>query len=175
MSESDSVSHKTVVTTSGTTVKSWGHSFNTGTGDGSKNWIINLILQLFCLCVGILLIGVGIARFFPVVQFSIGSNGSFTYNVLSVVVGIYEIIFGVIVSVCCIFFPKFVSMYLGFFRVYWGRGLFFIFLSALVLTNAVINIIFGIVLFICGIFLVIISFISSVPPPRPIIDCVLTD
>jgi hypothetical protein len=107
MSDSDSVSHKTVVTTSGTTVKSWGHSFNTGTGDGSKNWIVNLILQLFCLCVGILLIGVGIARFFRVVQFSIGSNGSFTYNVLTVVVGIYEIIFGIFVSVCCFFFPKF--------------------------------------------------------------------
>ncbi len=65
-------------------------------------------------------------------------------------------------------------MYFGFFRVYWGRGAFFIFLSCLVLTNAIINVILGALLLIFGIAFVVFAFLPFMPPPRPIVD-VFTD
>ena len=112
-------------------------------------------------------------RFIPVVQYTFtgkSETGKLFYSVLHVVISVYIIIFGVFIALFAIFFPSIVSVYFGFYRVWWGRGLLFIFLSGIVLTNAIINVATAVLLLVFGIIFIVLHFIPIIPSPKPLIN-----
>ncbi len=87
-------------------VKTWGHHFNRGTGNKTYDIVINIILQLISLIIGFLLLALGVLRFFPVVQYTFNGKASTKFDVINVVIAVYVIIFGIMIMIFSLFFPK---------------------------------------------------------------------
>jgi len=70
-----------------------------------------------------------------------------------------------------LFFPVFAVNYFGFFQYWLGRGFFFLFFGALMLSYGIggltLTLITAIVLIIVGCIYFIIHFITQVPRPQP--------
>ncbi|KAG2183328.1 hypothetical protein INT43_006333 [Umbelopsis isabellina] len=65
--------------------------------------------------------------------------------------------------------PILTQEYFRFLCIYRGRGLVFFFFGCLVLAKDVLNIIVGTLTLCLGLFYVILSFISSIPPPNSLV------
>ncbi|KAL9643437.1 hypothetical protein ABK040_010052 [Willaertia magna] len=138
-----------------------------------RNFFINIALQIINLCVGIALIVVAILRFVGVGQ-SLVTGGNFALNVALVILGIYMILFGLLIILFTLFFPRILLAYFGFYQKWIGRGLFFIFLAGIAVSDAIMSIVLAIVVAIVGIIYCVFQFIPIIPPPRALIP-IFTD
>jgi len=72
--------------------------------------------------------------------------------------------FGLLIIIFTVVFPPQIGRYFGFYQTYFGRGLFFIFLGVLILTNVVLNIVTCCLLAVLGIMFMIFSILSCIAP-----------
>lgn len=108
--------------------------------------------RLVNLAVGVIMILGGISQFFPV-----------TFQGL--VIGIYVIIFGCAVGLLEFQIPPQVSRYASFMFSFIGRGIFYIFVGCIMLSDNVLKAIAGSLVAIVGVGYVALEFVPSIEPP----------
>ncbi|KAM9884999.1 Golgi apparatus membrane protein tvp15 [Verticillium dahliae] len=87
----------------------------------------------------------------------IGSQG--------IIVGVYVIIFGLCKQIAEFRVPPQVSRYASFLFSFLGRGVFYIFIGSILLSDNVLRIIAGSIVGIIGVSYVVLEFIPQIEPP----------
>ncbi|MCJ1369126.1 Late Golgi vesicles protein [Loxospora ochrophaea] len=95
----------------------------------------------------------GIASFFPP-------------GFQSIVVGCYVIVFGLATALLEFQIPPYASRYASFLFSFLGRGIFYIFIGSILLSNGVLKIIAGSIVGVVGVVYVVMEFIPSIEPPQ---------
>ncbi|KAK9476398.1 Golgi apparatus membrane protein TVP15 [Lipomyces japonicus] len=107
--------------------------------------IVNLVI-------GSLIVLGGIASFFPL-------------GFRSVIIAIYTILFGSLVILAEFSLPSQIGRYASFLLSFIGRGLFYIFLGAIILAPGALRIVAGAVIILVGVIFVVLEFTPSIEPP----------
>ncbi|KAK9236800.1 Golgi apparatus membrane protein TVP15 [Lipomyces kononenkoae] len=107
--------------------------------------IVNLVI-------GALMILGGISSFFPL-------------GFRSVVLAIYTILFGSLVITAEFSMPNQIARYASFLMSFIGRGLFYIFIGALILAPGALRIVGGSVIMLVGAIFIVLEFTPSIEPP----------
>ncbi|QKX58450.1 uncharacterized protein TRUGW13939_05574 [Talaromyces rugulosus] len=117
------------------------------------------VFRLINIAIGVLMVLGGISQFFP---FGIGK----------LIVGIYVIIFGLIVGGLEFLpqIPDYVYRYASFLFSFLGRGGFYIFVGCLLLDGHVLRYIAGSVIGIIGLGYIALEFVPSIEPPSNMRD-----
>ncbi|OJJ50868.1 hypothetical protein ASPZODRAFT_21380 [Penicilliopsis zonata CBS 506.65] len=112
------------------------------------------IFRIGNIVIGVLMVLGGISQFFPI-------------SLSSVVVGVYVILFGLIVASLEFLptIPDYVYRYASFLFSFLGRGVFYIFVGSLLLHDSVLRIIAGSLVGLFGVGYVALEFIPSIEPP----------
>ncbi|KAL1973677.1 hypothetical protein VTN31DRAFT_6312 [Thermomyces dupontii] len=112
------------------------------------------IFRLVNLAVAVIMVLGGIAQFFPI---SLGAA----------VVGVYVIIFGLVIGGLEFLphVPDYVYRYASFLFSFVGRGAFYIFVGCLLLHDGVLRYIAGSIVGFIGIGYVVLEYIPSIEPP----------
>jgi len=113
------------------------------------------IFRIVNIAIGALMIFGGISQFFGDTNFGL------------IIVGVYTIIFGLIIAGLEFLpqIPDYVYRYASFLFSFLGRGVFYIFVGSLSLSGAVLRFIDGSIIGIIGIAYVVLEFIPSIEPP----------
>ncbi|EFA85702.1 putative membrane protein [Heterostelium album PN500] len=119
---------------------------------------VSIIFTVLSILVGILITAAGIYSFVS----------GFWRSIIGFVLGIYYIIFGVMIVFLEISFPARILSLFGFYAYWFGKGLFFILLGLLILSDSGFFLFAGIVVIAVGLILCIIHFISTVSHPKPL-------
>ncbi|PWY84860.1 hypothetical protein BO70DRAFT_370426 [Aspergillus heteromorphus CBS 117.55] len=111
-------------------------------------------LRIVNIAVGVLMVLGGISQFFPA-------------SMSSIIVGIYVIIFGLIVGGLEFLpnVPDYVYRYASFLFSFLGRGGFYIFVGSILLHDAVLRYIAGSLIGVIGLGYLALEFIPSIEPP----------
>ncbi|KXN69755.1 COPI associated [Conidiobolus coronatus NRRL 28638] len=109
-----------------------------------------IIFRVLNIIVGILLIIVGVVRCIEI---------SFS----NIILGIYAIVFGLVIAALEFHIPEPISKYCNFLLVPIGRGFFYIFTCALVLGGYWYQYVTTIILFVLGIIYIALSFVAPQP------------
>ncbi|KAK9311811.1 Golgi apparatus membrane protein TVP15 [Lipomyces starkeyi] len=107
--------------------------------------IVNLVI-------GALMVLGGIASFFPL-------------GFRTVVLAIYTILFGALVITAEFSMPSQIARYASFLMSFIGRGLFYIFIGALILAPGALRIVGGSVIMLVGAIFIVLEFTPSIDPP----------
>ncbi|KAK9332567.1 Golgi apparatus membrane protein TVP15 [Lipomyces starkeyi] len=107
--------------------------------------IVNLVI-------GALMVLGGIASFFPL-------------GFRTVVLAIYTILFGALVITAEFSMPSQIARYASFLMSFIGRGLFYIFIGALILAPGALRIVGGSVVMLVGAIFIVLEFTPSIEPP----------
>ncbi|KAJ8099701.1 Golgi apparatus membrane protein TVP15 [Lipomyces tetrasporus] len=107
--------------------------------------IVNLVI-------GALMVLGGLSSFFPL-------------SFRTVVLAIYTILFGALVILAEFSMPNQVARYASFLMSFIGRGLFYIFMGALVLAPGALRIVGGSVIMLVGAIYIVLEFTPSIEPP----------
>ncbi|KAK9447503.1 Golgi apparatus membrane protein TVP15 [Limtongia smithiae] len=107
--------------------------------------IVNLV-------VGALMILGGISSFFPL-------------SFQSVIIALYIILLGALVVTAEFSLPSQITKYASFLMSFVGRGLFYIFMGALILAPGALRIVGGAVIMLVGAIFVVLEFTPSIEPP----------
>ncbi|KAK9358293.1 Golgi apparatus membrane protein TVP15 [Lipomyces starkeyi] len=107
--------------------------------------IVNLVI-------GALMVLGGIASFFPL-------------GFRTVVLAIYTILFGALVITAEFSMPSQIARYASFLMSFIGRGLFYIFIGALILAPGALRIVGGSVVMLVGAIFIVLEFTPSIDPP----------
>ncbi|KAL3470905.1 Golgi apparatus membrane protein TVP15 [Aspergillus californicus] len=112
------------------------------------------IFRFVNIAVGIIMILGGISQFFPL-------------SFASVIVGVYVIIFGLIVAGLEFLpnVPDYVYRYASFLFSFLGRGVFYIFVGCIILHGHVLRIIAGSIVGLLGVGYAALEFVPSIEPP----------
>jgi cytochrome c biogenesis protein CcdA len=112
------------------------------------------IFRLVNIAVGIIMILGGISQFFPA-------------STSAVIVGVYVIIFGLVVAGLEFLphIPDYVYRYASFLFSFLGRGAFYIFIGSILLHDAVLRYIAGSIVGFVGVGYVVLEYIPSMEPP----------
>ncbi|ODQ73533.1 hypothetical protein LIPSTDRAFT_70542 [Lipomyces starkeyi NRRL Y-11557] len=94
----------------------------------------------------------GIASFFPL-------------GFRTVVLAIYTILFGALVITAEFSMPSQIARYASFLMSFIGRGLFYIFIGALILAPGALRIVGGSVVMLVGAIFIVLEFTPSIEPP----------
>ncbi|RAL14057.1 TVP15 family protein [Aspergillus homomorphus CBS 101889] len=115
---------------------------------------IPTLSRIVNLVVGVLMVLGGISQFFPM-------------SMSSIIVGIYVIIFGLIVGGLEFLpnIPDYVYRYASFLFSFLGRGAFYIFVGSILLHDGALRIIAGSVVGFIGLGYIALEFIPSIEPP----------
>ncbi|KAI0860671.1 Golgi apparatus membrane protein TVP15 [Xylaria cubensis] len=107
--------------------------------------IVNLV-------VGVVMILGGISQFF---------NADFN----TIIIGVYVIIFGAFVGLLEFQIPPQVSRYASFMFSFIGRGIFYIFIGSILLSNHWTRYVAGSIIGLTGVAYVALEFVPSIEPP----------
>ncbi|KAK9354158.1 Golgi apparatus membrane protein TVP15 [Lipomyces doorenjongii] len=107
--------------------------------------IVNLVI-------GALMVLGGIVSFFPL-------------GFRTVVLAIYTILFGALVITAEFSMPSQIARYASFLMSFIGRGLFYIFMGALILAPGALRIVGGSVIMLVGAIFIVLEFTPSIEPP----------
>ncbi|KAJ9204321.1 hypothetical protein DTO166G4_2361 [Paecilomyces variotii] len=112
------------------------------------------VFRLANIAVGAIMVLGGIAQFFPT-------------SLSAVIVGVYVIIFGLIVAGLEFLpqVPDYVYRYASFLFSFLGRGIFYIFVGSLMLHGHVLQYIAGSIVGFTGVGYLALEFIPSIEPP----------
>ncbi|KAJ5654137.1 hypothetical protein N7490_001140 [Penicillium lividum] len=112
------------------------------------------IFRLVNIAVGVIMVLGGISQFFPA-------------TMSSVIVGIYVIMFGLIVAGLEFVpnVPDYAYRYASFLFSFLGRGVFYIFIGSILLHDMVLRIISGSLIGFIGVGYLVLEFIPSIEPP----------
>ncbi|KAJ5832746.1 hypothetical protein N7474_001057 [Penicillium riverlandense] len=112
------------------------------------------IFRLVNIAVGVLMVLGGISQFFPP-------------TMSSVVVGIYVIVFGLVVAGLEFLpnVPDYAYRYASFLFSFMGRGIFYVFVGSILLHDHVLREIAGSIVGIIGVAYLVLEFIPSIEPP----------
>ncbi|EED22992.1 COPI-coated vesicle protein, putative [Talaromyces stipitatus ATCC 10500] len=112
------------------------------------------IFRLVNIAVGVIMVLGGISQFFP-------------FGVGSLVVGIYVIIFGLIVGGLEFLpqIPDYVYRYASFLFSFLGRGGFYVFVGSIMLHDHVLRYIAGSIVGVIGLGYIALEFVPSIEPP----------
>ncbi|KAI9296956.1 COPI associated [Neoconidiobolus thromboides FSU 785] len=120
--------------------------------------ITDITLRILNIIIGVILIIIGIQRFF-FISFS------------NVILAIYSIVFGIVILLLELHKPEPISSYCAFLFYPLGRGLFYIFLCALMLGPEWFQLLGGLLTLGLGIVYVILQFAApSVKMPAPMMN-----
>jgi len=111
------------------------------------------IFRLVNLAVGGVMIFGGITQFFGGISLQ------------SIIIGIYVIIFGLVVGGLEFQIPPLVSRYASFMFSFVGRGIFYIFVGTILFHDSVIRYIAGSIIGLTGIAYCALEFVPSIEPP----------
>jgi len=97
----------------------------------------------------------------------LGGISQFFYHTTlqSIIVGVYVIIFGLIVGGLEFQIPPQVSRYASFLFSFLGRGVFYIFVGTIIFHDLVIRYIAGTIIGVVGLAYIALEFIPSIEPP----------
>ncbi|GAW18872.1 hypothetical protein ANO14919_083540 [Xylariales sp. No.14919] len=107
--------------------------------------IVNLV-------VGVIMILGGISQFF-------------NPDTRSIIIGVYVIIFGAVVGLLEFQIPPQVSRYASFMFSFIGRGIFYIFVGSLLLSNHWTRYVAGSIIGLTGVAYAALEFVPSIEPP----------
>ncbi|KAI0421033.1 Golgi apparatus membrane protein TVP15 [Xylaria grammica] len=107
--------------------------------------IVNLV-------VGVIMILGGISQFF-------------NPDTRSIIIGVYVIIFGAVVGLLEFQIPPQVSRYASFMFSFIGRGIFYIFVGSLLLSNHWTRYVAGSIIGLTGVAYTALEFVPSIEPP----------
>ncbi|GAQ33347.1 late Golgi vesicles protein [Aspergillus tubingensis] len=112
------------------------------------------IFRIVNIAVGVLMVLGGISQFFPA-------------SMSSIIVGIYVILFGLIVGGLEFLpnVPDYVYRYASFLFSFLGRGAFYIFVGSILLHDLVLRYIAGSIIGFIGLGYLALEFIPSIEPP----------
>ncbi|KAJ5900965.1 uncharacterized protein N7473_005035 [Penicillium subrubescens] len=112
------------------------------------------IFRLVNIAVGVIMVLGGISQFFPP-------------TMSSIVVGVYVIVFGLVVAGLEFLpnVPDYVYRYASFLFSFLGRGIFYIFVGCIMLHGHVLREIAASIVGITGIGYLVLEFIPSIEPP----------
>ncbi|KAJ5619972.1 hypothetical protein N7510_003956 [Penicillium lagena] len=112
------------------------------------------IFRLVNIAVGVLMVLGGISQFFPP-------------SMSSIIVGIYVIVFGLVVAGLEFLpnVPDYAYRYASFLFSFLGRGIFYVFVGSLLLHDHVLREIAGSIVGIIGVAYLVLEFIPSIEPP----------
>ncbi|KAJ6113419.1 hypothetical protein N7523_006736 [Penicillium sp. IBT 18751x] len=112
------------------------------------------IFRLVNIAIGVIMVLGGISQFFPA-------------SMSSIIVGIYVIIFGLVVGGLEFMpnVPDYAYRYASFLFSFLGRGVFYIFVGCIILHGHVLREIAASIIGITGIGYVVLEFIPSIEPP----------
>ncbi|KAI9840203.1 MAG: Late Golgi vesicles protein [Thelocarpon superellum] len=111
------------------------------------------VFRLVNLGLGVVMVLGGISHFFPI-----------TFQ--GVVVGCYVILFGLVNAFLEFQIPPYVSRYASFLFSFLGRGVFYIFIGSILLTEHTRDNIAGAIVGIIGVAYVVLEFIPQIEPPQ---------
>ncbi|KAK9247325.1 Golgi apparatus membrane protein TVP15 [Lipomyces tetrasporus] len=94
-----------------------------------------------------------------------GLSSFFPLSFRTVVLAIYTILFGALVILAEFSMPNQVARYASFLMSFIGRGLFYIFMGALVLAPGALRIVGGSVIMLVGAIYIVLEFTPSIEPP----------
>ncbi|KAF3350480.1 hypothetical protein VD0002_g5914 [Verticillium dahliae] len=89
----------------------------------------------------------------------------FNFSFQGIIVGVYVIIFGLCTALLEFRVPPQVSRYASFLFSFLGRGVFYIFIGSILLSDNVLRIIAGSIVGIIGVSYVVLEFIPQIEPP----------
>ncbi|TGJ83049.1 hypothetical protein E0Z10_g5717 [Xylaria hypoxylon] len=107
--------------------------------------IVNLV-------VGVIMILGGISQFFHA-------------SIQSIIIGVYVIIFGASVGLLEFQIPPQVSRYASFMFSFIGRGIFYIFIGSILLSDGWTRYVAGSIIGLTGVAYVALEFVPSIEPP----------
>ncbi|KAJ5636292.1 uncharacterized protein N7484_009605 [Penicillium longicatenatum] len=112
------------------------------------------IFRLVNIVVGVIMVLGGISQFFPT-------------SMSSIIVGVYVIIFGVVVAGLEFMpnVPDYAYRYASFLFSFLGRGIFYIFVGSILLHDMVLRYIAGSLVGLIGVGYLVLEFIPSIEPP----------
>ncbi|KAF4774469.1 COPI associated protein [Colletotrichum scovillei] len=89
----------------------------------------------------------------------------FNFNFQGIIVGAYVIIFGLCTALLEFQIPPQVSRYASFLFSFVGRGVFYIFIGSILLSDGVFKIIAGSIVGLIGVAYVVLEFVPQIEPP----------
>ncbi|KAK9468601.1 Golgi apparatus membrane protein TVP15 [Lipomyces arxii] len=101
---------------------------------------------------GALMILGGISSFFPL-------------SFRSIILALYTILFGSLVIMSEFSIPSSVARYASFLMSFIGRGMFYIFIGALIIAPNALRVVGGSVIMLVGAIFVVLEFMPSIEPP----------
>ncbi|BDD62736.1 Late Golgi vesicles protein [Monascus purpureus] len=112
------------------------------------------IFRLVNIAVGVIMVLGGISQFFPI-------------SLSSVIVGVYVILFGLIVGALEFLptIPDYVYRYASFLFSFLGRGIFYVFVGSILIHDNTLRIIAGSIVGFIGVAYAALEFIPSIEPP----------
>jgi hypothetical protein len=89
----------------------------------------------------------------------------FGFDVQSIILAVYMIIFGLAIALLEFQIPPQISRYASFLFSFLGRGIFYVFIGTLLLSKAVLMNIAGGIVGITGIAYIVLEFVPAIEPP----------
>ncbi|WDK11602.1 COPI associated protein [Colletotrichum graminicola] len=89
----------------------------------------------------------------------------FHFNFQGIIVGAYVIIFGLLTCFPEFQIPPQVSRYASFLFSFIGRGVFYIFIGSILLSDNVFKVIAGSIVGLIGVAYVVLEFVPQIEPP----------
>ncbi|KAK2032381.1 COPI associated protein [Colletotrichum caudatum] len=89
----------------------------------------------------------------------------FHFNFQGIIVGAYVIIFGLCTALLEFQIPPQVSRYASFLFSFIGRGVFYIFIGSILLSDNVFKVIAGSIVGLIGVAYVVLEFVPQIEPP----------
>ncbi|KAK7203134.1 COPI associated protein-domain-containing protein [Myxozyma melibiosi] len=84
---------------------------------------------------------------------------------LMVILGLYTLLFGSLVIAAEFSIPTQIARYASFLMSFLGRGLFYVFMGALVLSPGPLRVVGGAVIILVGAIYIVLEFTPSIEPP----------
>ncbi|WYZ45313.1 hypothetical protein EsH8_VIII_000629 [Colletotrichum jinshuiense] len=94
-----------------------------------------------------------------------GITQFFHFTFQSIIVGAYVIIFGLCTALLEFQIPPQVSRYASFLFSFLGRGVFYIFIGSILLSDNIFKVIAGSIIGIIGVSYVVLEFVPQIEPP----------
>ncbi|KAG5967602.1 hypothetical protein E4U58_002138 [Claviceps cyperi] len=99
-----------------------------------------------------------------------GIAGIFLFQLQSIILGAYLIVFGLAIALLEFQIPPQVSRYANFLFSFIGRGIFYVLIGGLLFGKEVLSNIAGVIVCIIGVGYVALEFVPSIEPPSNMRD-----
>ncbi|ROT39444.1 COPI associated [Sodiomyces alkalinus F11] len=94
-----------------------------------------------------------------------GISQFFHHGFQGVIIGVYVVVFGLCTALLEFQIPPQVSRYASFLFSFLGRGIFYIFIGSIILSDNIFRIIAGSIIGIIGVTYAVLEFVPQVEPP----------